>query len=254
MCRGPDLFRQQRAWFGLRPARMKSAPRPVARHGSPFKSRGCSPPDIATPATVATLATVDRAGPAARRHHAPGAAGRWLSANWISLPSPARAGKHSAALMLAARPRCRRAARERPVLMALARTIENRVEDAYRRGELMTKRALLMQRWATFATNPARPGRSRAFAQGGLAGSSSVFSSALWLLMNLARRFRIRALSVRATVARLEVVARRNPGKAPEIIASIRRLERLALFAERYATGISKREQQSGSGSVPPVR
>jgi hypothetical protein len=62
--------------------------------------------------------------------------------------------------------------------------------------------------------------------------------------MNLARKFRIRALSVRATVAGLEVVARRNPGKAPEIIASIRRLERLALFADRYADGISKRERQ----------
>ena len=67
--------------------------------------------------------------------------------------------------------------------------------------------------------------------------------------MNLARRFRIRAISVRATVARLEVIARRNPGKAPEIIASIRRLESLALFAERYATSIGKRESQSGSGS-----
>jgi hypothetical protein len=68
--------------------------------------------------------------------------------------------------------------------------------------------------------------------------------------MNLARRFRIRAISVRATIARLEVVARRNPSKAPEIIASIRRLERLALFVERHATGISKRERQSGSGSA----
>jgi hypothetical protein len=72
------------------------------------------------------------------------------------------------------------------------------------------------------------------------------------LLMNLARRFRIRAISVRATIARLEVVARRNPGKAPEIIASIQRLERLALFAERHAAGIDK-ERQSGSGSAPPV-
>jgi hypothetical protein len=71
--------------------------------------------------------------------------------------------------------------------------------------------------------------------------------------MSWARRFRIRALSVRATVARLEVVLRRNPGKAPEIIASIRRLERLALFVERHATGISKRERQSNSGSVPPA-
>ena len=60
--------------------------------------------------------------------------------------------------------------------------------------------------------------------------------------MNLARRFRIRALSVRVTIARLEIVARHNPGKAPEIIASIRRLERLALFADRYSTAISNRE------------
>jgi hypothetical protein len=56
--------------------------------------------------------------------------------------------------------------------------------------------------------------------------------------MNLARKCRIGAICVRATVARLEVVARRNPGKAPEIIASIRRLERLALFAERYAASV----------------
>jgi integrase len=38
--------------------------------------------------------------------------------------------------------------------MALAHTIEDRTEAAYRRGELMTKRAVLMQRWATFATTP----------------------------------------------------------------------------------------------------
>jgi hypothetical protein len=73
------------------------------------------------------------------------------------------------------------------------------------------------------------------------------------LPMNWARQFRVRALSVRATVARPEVVARRNPGKAPEIIASIRRLERLALFAERHAADISKRERQSDRGSVPPA-
>jgi integrase len=38
--------------------------------------------------------------------------------------------------------------------MALAHAIGDKVEAAYRRGELMTKRALLMQRWATFATTP----------------------------------------------------------------------------------------------------
>jgi|HubBroStandDraft_3_1064219.scaffolds.fasta_scaffold82047_2 hypothetical protein len=67
--------------------------------------------------------------------------------------------------------------------------------------------------------------------------------------MNWARQFRVRALSMRATMARLEVVARRNPGKAPEIIASIRKLERVALFADRYATSISEREHQSGMGA-----
>jgi len=36
--------------------------------------------------------------------------------------------------------------------MALAHAIGNKVEAAYRRGELMKKRAALMQQWATFAT------------------------------------------------------------------------------------------------------
>jgi hypothetical protein len=51
---------------------------------------------------------------------------------------------------------------------------------------------------------------------------------------------------MRATVARLEVVARRNPGRAPEIIASIRKLERVALFVERYATSMGERERHLG--------
>jgi integrase len=38
--------------------------------------------------------------------------------------------------------------------MALAHAIENKAEAAYRRGDLMVKRAVLMQRWATFATTP----------------------------------------------------------------------------------------------------
>jgi integrase len=38
--------------------------------------------------------------------------------------------------------------------MALAHAIGDKTEAAYRRGELMTKRAVLMQRWATFATTP----------------------------------------------------------------------------------------------------
>ena len=38
--------------------------------------------------------------------------------------------------------------------MALAHAIENKAEAAYRRDDLMVKRAVLMQRWATFATSP----------------------------------------------------------------------------------------------------
>jgi integrase len=38
--------------------------------------------------------------------------------------------------------------------MALAHTIENKAEAAYRRGDMMIKRALLMERWATFTTTP----------------------------------------------------------------------------------------------------
>ena len=50
---------------------------------------------------------------------------------------------------------------------------------------------------------------------------------------------------MRATIARLEVLARRNPGRAPEIIAHIRKLERVALFAERYATTRGKEARGS---------
>ena len=38
--------------------------------------------------------------------------------------------------------------------MALAHAIQNKAEAAYRRGDLMVKRAVLMERWATFATSP----------------------------------------------------------------------------------------------------
>ena len=38
--------------------------------------------------------------------------------------------------------------------MALAHTIENKVEAAYRRGDLFDKRRELMVAWATFATTP----------------------------------------------------------------------------------------------------
>jgi hypothetical protein len=40
--------------------------------------------------------------------------------------------------------------------MALAHAIGNRTEAAYRRGELMKKRATMMQQWATFVSTPAR--------------------------------------------------------------------------------------------------
>jgi hypothetical protein len=36
--------------------------------------------------------------------------------------------------------------------MALAHTIGDRVEAAYRRGELLEKRRLMMEQWATFLT------------------------------------------------------------------------------------------------------
>ena len=42
--------------------------------------------------------------------------------------------------------------------MALAHTIENPAEAAYRRGELMQKRAALMQQWATFVRTPSGSG------------------------------------------------------------------------------------------------
>lgn len=40
------------------------------------------------------------------------------------------------------------------VEMALAHTIKNKVEAAYRRGDLFQKRAALMQTWATFCSKP----------------------------------------------------------------------------------------------------
>lgn len=55
------------------------------------------------------------------------------------------------------------------------------------------------------------------------------------------------SLSIRATLARLEVIARRNPGNAPEIIAHIRKLERVARFVEGHATSVGVLECQSGS-------
>jgi len=70
--------------------------------------------------------------------------------------------------------------------------------------------------------------------------------------MNWARKFRVRAVSVRALVAALEVIARRNPGKAPEIIARVRKLERMARFADRRATSIGKEGCQSDRGSTSP--
>ncbi len=41
--------------------------------------------------------------------------------------------------------------------MALAHPIGDKVEAAYRRGDLFTKRAVMMQEWATFATTERAP-------------------------------------------------------------------------------------------------
>jgi hypothetical protein len=41
--------------------------------------------------------------------------------------------------------------------MALAHTVENKVEAPYRRGDLLQKRRDLMQDWATFVAGAARP-------------------------------------------------------------------------------------------------
>jgi len=38
--------------------------------------------------------------------------------------------------------------------MALAHVIENKVEAAYRRGDLFAKRARMMEEWADFVTRP----------------------------------------------------------------------------------------------------
>jgi integrase len=40
------------------------------------------------------------------------------------------------------------------VEMALAHAVENKVEAAYRRGDLFEKRVDLMRAWASFATSP----------------------------------------------------------------------------------------------------
>jgi hypothetical protein len=37
--------------------------------------------------------------------------------------------------------------------MALAHTVENKAEAAYRRGDLLQKRRVLMQDWAAFQTS-----------------------------------------------------------------------------------------------------
>jgi integrase len=42
--------------------------------------------------------------------------------------------------------------------MALAHTVRDKVEAAYRRGELMKKRAAIMQAWAGFVTAPRKAG------------------------------------------------------------------------------------------------
>lgn len=43
--------------------------------------------------------------------------------------------------------------------MALAHTIKNEVEAAYRRGDLLAKRAHMMSAWATFCETPAKAGK-----------------------------------------------------------------------------------------------
>jgi len=42
--------------------------------------------------------------------------------------------------------------------MALAHTIENRVEAAYRRGDLFEKRRQLMEAWARYCETPSASG------------------------------------------------------------------------------------------------
>jgi integrase len=42
--------------------------------------------------------------------------------------------------------------------MALAHAIGDKVEAAYRRGELLKKRAAMMEQWARFVTTPAKTG------------------------------------------------------------------------------------------------
>jgi integrase len=44
---------------------------------------------------------------------------------------------------------------------ALAHTIENKVEAAYRRGDLFQKRRLLMEAWAKFCNTPVRRGSAQ---------------------------------------------------------------------------------------------
>ncbi len=69
----------------------------------------------------------------------------------------------------------------------------------------------------------------------------------LWLPMISARHFRVRAISVRMTVAWLEEAARRNPGRAPALIARVRNLRQVARFADNYATGFNARGSYTGS-------
>ena len=44
--------------------------------------------------------------------------------------------------------------------MALAHTVSDKVEAAYRRGDMVEKRARLMKDWAEFCATPAPAGRS----------------------------------------------------------------------------------------------
>lgn len=65
------------------------------------------------------------------------------------------------------------------VEMALAHTIQNQVEAAYRRGDLLAKRAELMQAWAAFWARPRSPSAATSAAAASGAGLRSL-PAPLW--------------------------------------------------------------------------
>jgi integrase len=58
--------------------------------------------------------------------------------------------------------------------MALAHTIESKVEAAYRRGDLFQKRRQLMEAWAKFCTTPRARGEVKQIGAGEIAPAESV--------------------------------------------------------------------------------